>query len=218
MNSFLELFPNNSNNDFLEKNLFFIRHGETDFNKKGIVQGRKVNASLNETGRNQAKSFYDLYKNNGFDMIYTSTLNRSIETVQSFIDNGIPFEKLAGLDEIDWGNMEGKIPDEHSRKAFEITLQKWKNGELNHGMENGETPTQLHDRQVQAMKIIMESKFKNILVCMHGRAMRLLLCYLSEKNFCDMDDFPHQNLSLYHLFYSKNQFNIVAFNDLKHLQ
>ena len=30
------------------KEIYIIRHGETDFNKQGIVQGRGVNSDLNE--------------------------------------------------------------------------------------------------------------------------------------------------------------------------
>ncbi len=37
------------------KHLYIVRHGETDFNLKGIIQGRLIDADLNETGQNQAK-------------------------------------------------------------------------------------------------------------------------------------------------------------------
>jgi probable phosphoglycerate mutase len=47
----------------LTREFFIIRHGETDFNLQGIVQGRGVDPSLNETGRRQANQFYEYYKN-----------------------------------------------------------------------------------------------------------------------------------------------------------
>ncbi|MFM8374363.1 MAG: histidine phosphatase family protein, partial [Bacteroidota bacterium] len=37
--------------------VYFIRHGETDFNRQGIIQGRGVDSDLNETGRQQARAF-----------------------------------------------------------------------------------------------------------------------------------------------------------------
>ena len=199
------------------KELFFIRHGETDYNLKGIVQGRKVNASLNDKGRWQSALFYSRFKNFGFEKIFTSSLKRTVETVQSFIDDEVPFQQLDGLDEIDWGNMEGKIPDDSSRTIFETTLNRWKNGELDHGMFGGESPNELHIRQANAMLTIMQSSEQKILICMHGRALRLLLCFLIQKDFCEMDDFPHQNVSLYHLRFMDNQFKIIAFNDTQHL-
>ena len=52
-----------------KKTLYIIRHGETDLNKAGIVQGRGMNTDLNETGRKQAESFFRAYKNVPFDKI-----------------------------------------------------------------------------------------------------------------------------------------------------
>ena len=41
------------------KHIYLVRHGQTDFNLKGIVQGSGVDASINETGLKQAQAFYD---------------------------------------------------------------------------------------------------------------------------------------------------------------
>ena len=46
------------------------RHGQTDFNQSGIVQGSGVNASLNEIGQKQAAAFYKKFKDYPFDVIY----------------------------------------------------------------------------------------------------------------------------------------------------
>ena len=43
------------------KQLYIIRHGETELNRLGIVQGRGVDASLNETGITQAEAFFQKY-------------------------------------------------------------------------------------------------------------------------------------------------------------
>ena len=66
--------------------LYIIRHGETDFNKRGIIQGRGVNSDLNDHGISQARSFYKAYHHIEFDKVITSTLKRTHQTVQSFID------------------------------------------------------------------------------------------------------------------------------------
>ena len=43
------------------KEIFIIRHGETDYNLQGIIQGKGVNPSLNDKGRKQAQLFFDHY-------------------------------------------------------------------------------------------------------------------------------------------------------------
>ena len=57
------------------KKIYLIRHGQTDFNLQGIVQGSGVDADLNDTGKAQADFFYEKYKTvwNSLDI-----LNKSI--------------------------------------------------------------------------------------------------------------------------------------------
>jgi broad specificity phosphatase PhoE len=82
------------------KKIYLIRHGQTDYNLKGFVQGSGVDSDLNQTGRDQAAKFFEHYKNIPFKKVYTSKLKRSIQSVQSFIDKGIPHEAYEGFNEI----------------------------------------------------------------------------------------------------------------------
>jgi probable phosphoglycerate mutase len=59
---------------------------------------------------------------------------------------------------------------------------------------------------------------KTVLVCMHGRALRLLMCILTNLPLTQMDNFPHQNLVLYKVTYDGSQFEIVEANNAKHLK
>src|ERR1700739_461943 len=85
------------------KTLYIVRHGQTDLNKLGIVQGRGRDTDLNNEGRHQATQFFEAYKNVPFDKIYISILKRTQQSIQQFIDPGLPYEKLSGLDELAWG-------------------------------------------------------------------------------------------------------------------
>src|SRR5690606_41388740 len=82
---------------------YIIRHGQTDLNKQGIVQGRGINSPLNAHGIRQAEAFYERYKEVPFDRIITSSLLRTHQTVDKFIASDIPWTQHAGLDEIRWG-------------------------------------------------------------------------------------------------------------------
>ena len=47
------------------KDIYLIRHGETDYNRLGVVQGSGIDADLNELGQRQAKAFFDHYHRDG---------------------------------------------------------------------------------------------------------------------------------------------------------
>lgn len=204
----------------MEKIIYLIRHGETDYNKQGIVQGRGVNTDLNETGRAQATSFYKKYKDVPFDKIYTSTLKRTHQTVARFIEKDIPWLQFAGLDEMAWGIYEGRFMDEEIKGAHEEIMKIWTNGVLDHKFENGESPLDVKERQLKVFEHLIEESEtdKNILICMHGRAMRLFLCLLMNKPLSEMETFPHSNTTLYKLRYDGSAFEILEFNNTDHLK
>ena len=58
--------------------LLLVRHGETDWNRDGRWQGGS-NTSLNELGREQARSLADQLDGN-IDVVYSSDLSRPRET------------------------------------------------------------------------------------------------------------------------------------------
>jgi probable phosphoglycerate mutase len=201
------------------KKLYIIRHGETDFNKDGIVQGRGVNSDLNATGIAQGEAFYKKYKNIPFDKLYTSTLKRTHQTVKDFIDDGLAWEQLAGLDELAWGVYEGQKSNAALREAFVNLIHAWAAGHYDVKPEGGESPNEVYVRQAAAMDHITKQDHENtVLICMHGRAIRLLMCLLMKKPLSEMDTYPHQNTSLYVLNYDGEQFEIEVFNSLAHLE
>ena len=59
--------------------VYLIRHGQTDWNKEGIVQGR-CDIPLNEKGREQAREAKELTKDIKFDICFCSPLDRAKET------------------------------------------------------------------------------------------------------------------------------------------
>ena len=202
-----------------EKHLYIIRHGETEFNRMNIVQGSGVDTDLNEKGLSQAVRFYQTYKHYPFDKIYTSDLKRSQQSVQKFIDDGIPHEKLTWLNEISWGEIEGKPQSDEQKLIYYTVVNKWNAGQLNEKIENGESPLEMQERQKKAFQhILQKPNEKNILICMHGRAMKSFLCLLLDISLTKMENFNHTNLGLYLLKYKNKKFELVKQNDTEHLK
>lgn len=200
------------------KKIFLIRHGETDYNRTGIVQGSGVNSALNENGYRQADLFYQMYMNYPFEKIYTSSLKRTIQSVEKFIERGIPHEILPGLNEISWGRSEGIKFSPETNRIYEEIIESWKQGNIHLKLDGGESPVEVKSRQETAIKHILNNeKEKSVLVCMHGRAMKILLAWITGHSVADMDLFEHVNLSLYILHYNGKGFEIQTNNDTRHL-
>ena len=201
------------------KTLYIVRHGQTDLNKQGIVQGRGRNTDLNDEGRRQAQLFYQAYKHVPFDKIYISELKRTQQSIQPFIDEGIPFQKLSGLDELAWGVLEGQPSTPENKAAFMKLMRDWLDGRLDSKFEKGESPNEVKARQLEALKTIMSHpEEKTVLICMHGRALRLLLCILQNMPLTEMESFPHQNLVLYKVAWDGEKYEIIDFNNAQHLK
>lgn len=203
----------------MSKKIYIIRHGQTDFNLKGIVQGSGVDSSLNERGRGQALAFYQAYQHIPFDKIYTSALKRTKESVDNFIKQGIPFESLSGLNEISWGTKEGQPITAEEDAYYHWMLNQWELGNTHERIEGGESPDDVTIRQADALNhILNQTREETILICMHGRAMRILLCRLLNYPLQSMDMFVHENLCLYFVEKTDTMFVVKKYNDTTHLE
>lgn len=201
----------------IEKEIFLVRHGETDYNRKGIVQGRGVNSHLNEKGHAQAKAFYEHYKSHQFDHIFTSTLTRTHQTMGPFLEAGHQLIEHPGLDEIDWGRHEGQGGDPKLAEEYLYLTTRWKDGYLDEKIPGGESPLELQIRQRQFIDSVLPNYSHRILICSHGRAIRALLCTMLKLPLSKMDEFPHTNTSLYKLHQIGGAFEVVEFNNTHHL-
>lgn len=185
---------------------------------RGIVQGSGVDSSLNENGLSQAKAFFEHFRNIKFDRIYTSALKRTQETVQGFIDLGIPHEQHAGLNEISWGSKEGQKITPEEDAYYHWMLRQWQEGNTSLKIEGGESPDEVALRQRPAIdRILSRVDDQYILVCMHGRAIRILLCQLLNYPLKSMDMFEHENLCLYLLNQTGTMFSVEKYNYTGHL-
>jgi probable phosphoglycerate mutase len=199
----------------MDKIIYIVRHGQTDYNKQGIVQGSLIDASLNDFGRRQAEAFSRKYSDYQFDVVCTSELKRTHESVASFGVKAPRYEKLSGLNEISWGVFDGKsvVGDMN----YWNVVDKWKDGAVHLKTEGGESPMDVASRQEPFIKWLKEEEFESALVCMHGRAMRILLCQLLDLPLVEMKNFKHDNLGVYKLKLNDTGFVLLEENNIEHL-
>lgn len=201
------------------KKIYLVRHGQTDFNLKGVVQGSGIDAPINGNGQAQADAFYEAYKDVDFDQIYYTGLIRTKQSIQSFLNLGIPSVSLPELNEISWGTYEGTPMTPEEGKYYRHMLHQWQLGNLDYAIAGGESPNLVAERLNRGIETILTGPGEIILVCMHGRAMRIFLSLILETDLRDMDKYEHQNLCLYLLEQNEDgNFNLAKNNEVGHLR
>ena len=158
----------------LPRSFYFLRHGETDWNKEHRLQG-SIDIPLNENGREQARLAIPILQKYPIDRIISSPLSRAFETAQ--IINEVlqkPLSTDVRLREKSFGEFEG-------RTAEELELWRKENPQPDADMflsspPGGETPQQVQDRIISFKTEILNLYPDNILFVAHGGIYRSL-CY-----------------------------------------
>jgi broad specificity phosphatase PhoE len=136
--------------------LLLVRHGETDWNAEGRLQGH-TDRPLSDYGRLQARKLADELADEPLDAIYASDLARARVTAEIVGGRlGLPVTLDPELREKDWGTWEGLTPAERDRVDFA-----------------GES-TEAHQKRIlHALERIAEAHpGGRVLVVTHGGSMR----------------------------------------------
>lgn len=200
-----------------DKTIYILRHGQTDYNLRGIVQGGGVDTSLNDTGRAQAQAFYNKYGDLPFAKVITSGLKRTHETVDPFLKQGLTWEQHLEINEMGWGDHEGKVATETSKLEYNAVTNAWNTGDYHAAMPNGESAWELQQRLKIFVNHLRNRTEELLLICSHGRAMRGLMCVLKQEPLSKMNQYSHSNTGLWIFEQREGAFQLQLKNDTSHL-
>ncbi len=159
------------------KTIYLFRHGETDLNKNKIMQGSDVNSSLNESGKKQAKELASKLHDKNIEHIYSSPLNRALETAD-FVANklNVNISKIENLREISFGDFSGIKIDELNKnigiKNFYEDFSKTEKYD-DFVFPNGESKFEVRARFTSCVEdILQNTKYAIIAIASHGIALK----------------------------------------------
>lgn len=161
--------------------LFITRHGETRWNSEGRMQGWN-NSNLTEKGIYQAELLGKRLAQYDIDEIYTSPLQRAIDTT-NIISNGrkISIIQDSRLKEIHMGKWEGKLICEIKRDNPKEFHDFCNNPKLCNPCM-GESFSDIYNRISSFLEeIIKNSDGKNVLIVTHGVTLKAIMCYFSNE-------------------------------------
>lgn len=162
----------------VQKHFYIFRHGLTDYNALGRVQGQGCDIPLNQTGREQAAKLAAELADVKLDVIFTSPMKRAYEMGQIVAnDKNCPLIKAENLKECHFGRAEGKLRAEINPEDYE----KHKGVSPHFKFEGGETQLDAAKRVFMELKNIAEhTDYETIGISTHGGIIRFLLSYFLD--------------------------------------
>ncbi len=146
----------------MKKTLYLMRHGQTLFNLEKRIQGW-CDSPLTPLGIKQAQIARQHFLDLGitFDHAYSSTSERACDTLEIVTDHQMPYTRLKGLKELNYGTFEGKEEFAHPKLPFNDYFVAY----------GGESDASLRKRMIDTLTEIMEKDdHHSVLAVSHGAA------------------------------------------------
>lgn len=179
--------------------IYFIRHGETIWNKERKLQGRS-DIPLNEYGKELAHITADAMKDIPFDIVYSSPLIRARETAEILVkDRNLEINEHDLLVEMSFGEGEGEsLPQIHSHPEMNLHNFIHNPGQYT-PPAGGETFEQLYERCktfIEEFVLPAEKKYDSMLLVGHGALIRGMIHYINQRPTEDFWIVTHKNCSV----------------------
>lgn len=187
--------------------LVIVRHGESEWNIKGIWTGI-TDVHLSEHGYLESKKIGELIRDLHFDQIIISTLVRTKETLEAMEETNDTLKKVPIIEsyeirERDYGDYTGKnkweMRDLLGEEKFKEIRRSW-DGPI----PNGESLKMVYERTIpyfldKILPILKDGK--NVLIVAHGNSIRSIVKYI--ENISDTEipllEIPFEEVLIYDL-------------------
>lgn len=151
-----------------------VRHGQTDDNLNGIMQGRR-NVLMNDTGRRQCQMLRMKLDNMHFDYCYMSPLTRTVETAMILIGDKVEMIPDQRILEREMGELDGKPREMYNAyKYWDYDLNK---------DDFGVEPVQSVIKRCEEFLNYLKDKYtdESILIVTHQAPYRALKTLITKK-------------------------------------
>jgi len=174
-----------------------VRHGESEGNFAGSLQGSRFDTPLSARGRRQAEALAVRLAEERIDAAWASPLERAKETASiAAAPHGLPLTIDADLVEFDWGVWSGQPFDGAIEQEVSAVRARWRAGETDLAPSGGESPAMAAMRAERFLGRMRAAGPQAPLVVAHGRFNRILITLLLGRPLSRMDEIRQRNGSL----------------------
>src|ERR1035437_3955566 len=173
------------------------RHGESEGNFAGSLQGARFDTPLSARGSRQAEYLAIRLPGEAIDAVWASPMIRARETaaaVAAVLGLGVSLDP--DLVEFDWGAWSGRPYDGEIEKEVSGVRARGRAGETELSPSGGESPARAAARADRFLARLLSSGSRAPLVVAHGRFNRILMTRLLGRALGRMDEIRQRNGSL----------------------
>lgn len=200
------------------KKLILVRHGESEYNAKGIIQGH-IDTDLTPKGIIQAHLLaLELKSKFNIKKIFSSDLRRAYRTAYIIGDNiGLDIIKDNRLREMYFGDWEGKSYQEifQNKKDY---FYKWLKNPIKYPLPSQEKKEDFFKRISNFLNDILKLKEEEIAIVGHGGSIQAILCITLNIGLENLWAFKHTNTAYSILIFDNNKFFLKELNNTSHLE
>jgi broad specificity phosphatase PhoE len=195
--------------------LLLVRHGESEFNAEGRIQGQ-LDVPLSDLGRRQAAAVAERLAAESLDAVFASPLSRALETARAIAARrDLEVQTDDRLMEILAGSFQGLTREEMIAR-FPADEQRWSAREADFRIPGGETRRELAQRGRAVLEAIRETGYASVAVVSHGGLLSAALKSLFDIAI-HRGPFHFYNAALTRLIWT-NEIVIDSLNDTQHLR
>lgn len=197
--------------------IYFVRHGETFWNKSGRFQGHS-DIALSFEGRIQAEKARDRLATEEFDAVYSSDLSRAKETAEILCqDRKINIQIEQRLRECCFGQWEGKTYQEILDASPDM-IQTWHSDPGSFTIPEGEAMDDVKARVKEAvLDICKKHPDGQVLVVSHGGIIRMVLSWALGLSYNRFWQIRQDNTAINVIDFYDDKAIIALINDCNHL-
>jgi probable phosphoglycerate mutase len=154
---------------------FLVRHAVTDHT--GVrLSGWAEDVHLNDKGREQAKAIAEALADVGFSAIYSSPIERTMETAQAIADAAaLPIKQRRTLGEVEYGRWTNRSLKALARTKLWQQVQAFPSGVR---FPDGETLLEVQTRAVAELEALRQQHPKErVCIVSHGDVIRLVTAH-----------------------------------------
>jgi probable phosphoglycerate mutase len=200
--------------------LCLVRHGETDWNLAGRLQGQ-IDIPLNANGQRQAEQLARALQQRGirFDGCYCSDLGRASATAAAVARRlELARQPAADLRERHFGCFQGLTYDEAREQMPQIYL-RFKAREPDFAPSDGECLRSFYQRVGHFLgELVTRHPGQTLLIVSHGGVLDMAYRLASGKPLQDARDFPIPNAALNWISHDGDGWRLDSWADQTHLQ